>query len=412
MTMWMHRSARWVSSLMAGVALAGCNDILEVQFPGQIPTSQIGDPALAAVLVRSVIGDFECAYSNYMSGSSVHSDEYETSNSNVPLANWGERTITADENDYSIGTCEGNFGMNLTLHTARFQAEDVGKKLEGWTDQQVPGRASLMAQAKIYGAYAYLLMGEGFCAVAFDGGASQPPMAALTLAETRFAEGLTLAQQANNTDMLNLGRVGMARVKMDLKKWAEAATFASQVGAGYTKLADRGQESARRWNKLWRLAEQTGAYTVATAYRNMNDPRVLVADAGRGAFNSEVRLWVTKKYTSLSSPMRLASTIEANLIRAEALAQQNQVAAAMAIINARRAEPGVGLPPLTATTQAEAINHIIDERRKELSFEGGHRLNDLLRYNIAWKVGSNPFTNRNYGTTRCWPNPTRETNGV
>lgn len=412
MSISINRSARWAAAVTAAVCIAGCNTdkILDVEFPGRIPTEQINDPSLAPVLVRSVIGDFECAYSNYMSGSSVHSDEYETSNSNVPLAYWGERTITADENDYAIGTCEGNFGMNLTLHTARFQSEEVVRKLEGWTDQQVAGRASLLAQAKIYGAYAYLLMGEGFCQVAFDGGPAEPPTAALTLAETRFSEGLALAQQANNADMLDLGRVGMARVKMDLKKWSDAVTFASQVTAGYTKNVGRGIESSRRWNKLWRLAEQQGAYTVATAYRTMNDPRVMVVDAGRGAFNSEVRLWITKKYTSLSSPMRLASSVEANLIHAEALAQQNQVVAAMALVNTRRAE--VGLTPLVAATQAEAISHIIDERRKELSFEGGHRLNDLLRYNIPWKVGTNPFTNRAYGPTTCWPHPTRETNGV
>src|SRR5437867_9197209 len=144
------RAARWMAVAVTCLCFAGCNTgrILKVEFPGQIPTSQINDPSLAAVLVRSVIGDFECAYSNYMSGSSVHSDEYETANSNVPLANWGERTITADENDYAIGTCEGNFGMNLTLHTARFQAEDVSTKLAGWTDQQVPGRVSLQPQAK------------------------------------------------------------------------------------------------------------------------------------------------------------------------------------------------------------------------------------------------------------------------
>lgn len=412
MTIAMNGSARRAVAALTALSFAACNtdEILDVEFPGQIPTEQIGDPSLAAVLVRSVIGDFECAYSNYMSGSSVHSDEYETSNSNVPLANWGERTITADENDYAIGTCEGNFGMNLTLHTARFQSEETLKKLAGWTDQQVANRASLQAQAKIYGAYAYLLMGEGFCQVAFDGAAAQPPTAALTLAETKFGEGIAFAQAASNTDMLNLARVGMARTKMDLKKWAEAATFAGQVPAAYSKNVDRGQESNRRWNKLWRLAEQQGAYTVATAYRTMNDPRVLVKDAGRGAFNSEVRLWVTTKYTALISPMRLASGIEANLIQAEALIQQNQVAQGMALINTRRT--AVGLTPLVAVTQADAIAAVIDERRKELSFEGGHRLNDLLRYKISWKTGSNPFTNRNYGTTTCWPHPTRETLGV
>src|ERR1051325_1096524 len=323
------RAARWVAAVVTGLCFTGCNTdkILEVEYPGQIPTEQINDPTLAPVLVRSVIGDFECAYSNYMSGSSVHSDEYETANSNVPLANWGERTITPDENDYAATTCDDrfSFGMALTLQTARFQAEQVSQKLNGWTDQQVPGRNGLLAQVKIYGAYAYLLMGESFCQVSFDGGPAQPPSAALTLAETRFAEGLALAQQVNDTDMTDLARVGTARVKMDLKKWSEADQFANQVTAGYRKDVGRGEERFRRWNKLWFLADQEGAYTVATAYRTMNDPRVPVVDAGRGAFNSAIELWITTKYTSLSSPMRLASSIEANLIRAEALAEQDQV---------------------------------------------------------------------------------------
>ncbi|MDX2057857.1 MAG: hypothetical protein SFV24_08635, partial [Gemmatimonadales bacterium] len=358
--------------LGAAVATTACNNLLDVSFPGQIPSEQASDPNLAAVLARSVIGDFECAYSNYMSGSSVHSDEYETSNSNVPLANWGERTITKDETDYVIGTCEGNFGMHLTLHTARFQSEDIFKKLQGWTDAQVPGRSNLMAQVRVYGAYSYLLMGEGFCRVSFDGGPEEAPTAALAKAEAQFAEAITLANSSGNTDMANLARVGMARVKMDLKKWSEAVTFADQVTAGYNKNADRGQETARRWNKLYRLAEQNGAYTVATAYRNLTDPRPKVIDAGRGAFNSEVRLWVTRKYSGLTSPMRLASKIEANLIKAEALIQQDQIAAGMAILNARRAETDVNLPPLSASTKQDALNHLLSERRMELSFEGGH----------------------------------------
>ena len=390
--------------------LGACSNLLEVEFPGRIPSEQIKSPTLAPVLTKSVIGDFECAYSNYMSGSSVHSDEYETANSNVPLANWGERTISADEDDYVVGSCEGNFGMQRTLHTARFQSEDIYNRLNVWTDAQVAGRAGLMATVRAYGGYSYLLMGEGFCEVSFDGGPRQAKTVALTIAETKLGEAIQLATTAANTDILNMARVGLARVKLDLKKYAEAATAAQLVPAGYSKTVDRGAESPRRWNKLWRLADQVGAYTVATAYRNMNDSRVLVADALRGAFNSEVRLWRTTKYAGLNSPMRLASYIEAQLILAEALAEQGQFANAMTIINARRA--AVSLPPLVANNQAEAVTHIIEERRKELSFEGGHRLNDLLRKNIPWKVGSNPFTNRSYGTTTCWPHPTKEINGA
>jgi hypothetical protein len=415
------------------VALGACSKLLDVEYPGRIPSTQINDPTLAAVLVKSVVGDFECAYSNYMAGSSVHSDEYETSNSNVPLANWGERTITADEADYVTGPCENtlsNFGMQVPLHTARFQSEDVYNRLNTWTDAQVTGRSGLMATVRAYGGYAYVLMGEGFCNVAFDGGPKQDPSAALVLAEQRFTEAIALATTAGNADMAGLAQVGLARAEMDLKKWPEAAAAAAAVPAGYLKLADRGQETSRRWNDLYRLAEQQGAYTIACAMRPthallgaldapcgaapaLDDIRVPVIDAGRGAFNSEVRLWVNRKYSALISPLRLASYQEAQLILAEAQAQQGQVSQAEATINTYRASYGSpSLGPLTFANQADAITQIVEERRRELSFEGGHRLNDLLRYGITWKVGQNPFTNRAYGTTTCWPYPTRESNGV
>ena len=67
----MHRLAPGVAAIAAIITLGACKDVLEVDFPGQIPTAQINDPSLAPVLVRSAIGDFECAYSNYMSGSAL-----------------------------------------------------------------------------------------------------------------------------------------------------------------------------------------------------------------------------------------------------------------------------------------------------------------------------------------------------
>ena len=66
-----------------------------IRIGGRIPAEQIDSPTLAAVLARSVVGDLECAYNNYFTASAVHSDEFETSNSNVPGANWGERSISA-----------------------------------------------------------------------------------------------------------------------------------------------------------------------------------------------------------------------------------------------------------------------------------------------------------------------------
>lgn len=394
----------------SALTLAGaCSEPLEVEYPGRIPTEQLVDPSLAPVLANSVLGDFECAYSNYSGGSAVHSDEYETANSNIPLADWGERTVTSALDDYAIGTCEGNFGIVRTMHTARFQAETVFDQLDAWTDAEVPNRTNLKAQVRTYGAYAYLIMGETWCQVSFDGGPAEPPTAALAIAETQFGEAITLAQQAGNTDILNMARVGLARTKMNLKKWGEAAAAASQVPAGYVRNVTRGGDNTRRYNKLYRLAVEVAAYTVATAYRT-DDPRLKVVDAGRGSFNPGIRLWVTNKYTSNASPYRLASYNEAQLILAEAQAEQGQLTEAMATINALRATYSLG--PLAGATQEDVRAHIIAERRAELAFEGGHRLNDLLRKQIPWKVGANPFTGRPYGATTCWPLPLKEQQGA
>jgi len=406
----------WVAVLgLAAFGLGACSTILDVEFPGTIPVEQIDDPALAPVLARSVMSDFECAYSNYAIVSASQSDEYETSNQNVPLANWGERSITANENAYVIGTCDA-LGIHLTLHTARFQSEDIFNRISAWTDAQVTGRASLMSQVKAYGGYAYELMGETFCEVSFDAGPAQPRAAALTLAEQRFSDAITLAQQGNNTDMLNLARVGRARSRLMQTKFAEAAADAQLIAAGYVRNGDRGAEATRRWNDVFYYANTLGAYTVAFDLRTIVDPRLQVANTGRPAFIPTIPLWATNKYAALTSPIRLASYREAQLILAESLAEQNQIPQALTILNTRRAE--LGLTPLTATTKDEAITAVLGERRMELAFEGGHRLADLLRKSLPWKgangstVNANPITGRPYGTTTCWPHPTREVAGA
>jgi hypothetical protein len=142
----------------------------------------------------------------------------------------------------------------------------------------------------------------------------------------------------------------------------------------------------------------------------MNDPRVPVVNAQRASVNPSVPLWINGKYTALGSPIRLASHREAQLVRAEGLIELSQISQALGIINARRAE--LGLAEVTAADRAQAIAVVREERRRELSFEGGHRLYDLLRGSVAWKQGTNPLSGQPYGTTTCWPFPNNERNGA
>ena len=190
----LRRAALGFSSLAALVTLAACSNLLEVQYPGRIPVEQLDNPTLAPVLADGVVGDLECAYNNYFSGASAHSDEFETSNDNGILSAAGERNVTADNDDYAISGCEassintaGDFGLQVPMHTARFQSEDVYNRLKKWTDAQVPGRIGLQAKVRAYGAYAYTFFGETYCTFSKDGGAPGPPSDALNIAAQQFA---------------------------------------------------------------------------------------------------------------------------------------------------------------------------------------------------------------------------------
>lgn len=366
------------------------------------------DPSMGVTLVQNAIGAFECAYNNYVLAGAVHSDEMEGVRGDAATVAWSHRSVTPALAEYVSGPCETEGGhtpggLHLPMQTARSLPEFAFALLAGWTDADIPNRAHLMAVSRAYAGYAYLFFGESYCAISFDQGPQLPPTTSLQIAEQRFTEAISLAVQAGSSDVLNLAMVGMARVKMDLKKWSEAAQFARQVPVGYLKHAARGTEGERRYNKIFAAVNQGAAFTVAPPYRTMADPRVPVVQTGQAPPPSNAALWVTTKYQGLGSPIRLASYEEAKLIDAEAQAQMGQVAAAEQIVNDARARHG--LPALSFTNVADALAKIIEERRRELSFEGGHRLNDLLRYAIPWKSGVSPVDGLPYGDTTCWPFP-------
>ena len=123
-------------------------------------------------------------------------------------------------------------------------------------------------------------------------------------------------------------------------------------------------------------------------------------------------------------PLLLASYKEARLFLAEAAARTNDLPTARQLINDMHAQAGIPAYDSGGTdTQEQVIAQVIEERRRELFTEGGHRLNDHLRFRgTAWNI---PFkgepgsihpngvddTGLPYGTTTCFPLPTVEVIG-
>jgi starch-binding outer membrane protein, SusD/RagB family len=415
----MPRTLLALAALTALLGGVGCSDILDVELPGRIPSRLLDDPTTAPTLAASVEADFECAFSNYVSTTATLSDQFLGASGNLNAQNWGTRKINEDDTANEQTGCLGSLGAYTPLQTARFQADDILARLQRWTDEEahVP-LAPLRARVAALGAYAYTLLGEGFCAMRFNEERRiLTPDEVLAVAETKFDEALALveAMEAGDakTELHNLVRVGRARVRLDRGNAVGAAEDAALVDPGFEFFVTRSVDAQTRWNDAWYEMAELGNASVAPEYRNLTvggqpDPRVQVAagpDVGLPelSFDGVTPLYVvTNKNFSRADPMRLASYIEAQLIRAEALGGT----AAVDIINARRAQ--LQLPAYTGGTDAASITALVlDERNRELFMEGGQRYNDLLRFNIPWKVG-NDQNGVPYGTTTCMPLPLSE----
>jgi hypothetical protein len=410
-------------------AACAFNDILGVHVPGRVQESALNDPSLANTLAASVVSDVECAWNNYTAGAALIGDEFIQASGNLNQRNWASRRITADEPTMAQGSCRTAYGIYTPLQTARFQAEDIFKRLDGFPDAKVPNKTTLKAQVRAYGAFALVALGEGFCQMALDGGPLMAPKDVLSLAESRFTEAIALATTVNNADFLNMSLVGRARVRLDLQNFAGAIADAQRVPVGYLKVVTRDASDVRRYDALCEniTCPQNRNATVAPNYRSVTwqgvaDPRVAVSTTGQLAFdNAQIHYFPTNKHTSRAYGLLLASYKEARLFIAEASARTGDLTTARTLINQMHTEAGIpAYDPGATDNQTAVIAQVIEERRRELFTEGGHRLNDHLRFRgTAWAI---PFkgepgsifpngvdaTGLPYGSTTCFPLPTVE----
>ena len=330
------------------------------------------------------------------------------SSGNLIMRSWGQRRITADFPNYVTGTCAGwAYGLWVPLHTARVQAESAFDRIESFPDEAVPDKPEKLATIALYAGYTYTVLGEGFCQMTLDGGEPIQPGAVLAIAEEWFTTTITLAQQAGDQEVLNAAYVGRARVNLDLEQWEAAAADAREVPEGFELFATRSAEVERRWNKGHNFFNIGGHATVAPAFRDLEfkgvpDPRVEVIDAGRVGFDAVTPLWLSTKWPSLDTDIPLATWEEAQLILAEAAVRTGDPQTAVDIINTLHAR--AGLPAFDPATDGAVLDHVIQERSRELFQEGGHRLNDMLRLGLPFFTGTD-HVGQQYGSTTCLPLP-------
>ena len=396
--------------LMLG-GVTGCEDLLQVELPGVVEEAALEDPAIAGLLVNSAVADFECAYNNYTFGSSAFSDEMWHSSGAQIDREWGGRIIDANHQNMAQAPCEGTgFGQYTPIQTARTEAEDAIRRVTEFPDADVPDKALLVATSHAYAGYDYVMLGEGFCEMAIDGGSLLMPDQVLRMAEEHFTQALS----DGNAEIMNMARVGRARVRLDFGDGPGAMSDAQLVPEGFSKVASRGDDHPRRYNKGYDRYTRATAFTVSPRFRDLEwkgvpDPRVAVEFTTVLPTAPPLDHFMQTKHTSLSSPIPLATWEEAQLIIAEVSGGE----VAVGIINMLHAQ--AGLPPFDPAADGDILAHVLQERSRELFLEGGHRLNDHLRYmgtpnEIPFFTGVDHL-GRQYGNATCWPLPNVERQG-
>jgi hypothetical protein len=425
MTTYMKRTITAVAAL--AVVASACSEItsLKQENPGLLSVETLYVPANATLLVNGAISDFECAYSRYVVGSGLFADEFTVGISQTGNFDYDARRLTTNAT-YGTNNCGSPTpssaqqpGIYTPLSTARATADTAAVKLEGWTDAEVgPTRQKLIGQAYSYAGLSLVLLGEGMCSAAINLGPEIQSPALFTEAVARFTKAIAAATAANDQTTLNLARLGRARALVNLggaANLAAAAADAALIPATFVVNTSPDAVNTRRQNTVFVTVSQSSFTTVDPAFRNVlvdggttQDPRVAVTDLNRAGTATGSRLWIPTKDNALTAPIRIASYAEAQLIVAENAASTGDLNGAVtAINNARSRTTGVPAYVLPAgATAADVKAQIIEERRRELSFEG-HRLGDMRRYAIPFSpVAGTPYQYGGvYGTQTCFPLP-------
>ena len=406
--------ALWVTA--AGTSFViGCSTsrLLDVSAPNSVPATVYSSPANATLMVNSAIGDFECAFGGFQLTEGIATDEIQ--DATISAANWqlDRRDDGFTSGSYGTSSCTAGEGLYTPLSTSRWEADQAVTSLNGWTDAQVVNRQLLLAEANVYAGFSYATLGMGMCQAAFDLGPLVNQAGMFALAEKRFTDGITAAQAAGNTNLLNAAYVGRARVRLFQHNTAGAASDAALVPKGFVFNAVMNAVNSRQFNHIFNYISTTGSATVEPATRALTtengeiDPRSLTVKLTTKPSDQVSVIYIASKFNAASLtageaiPQPIARYEEAQLILAEAQGG----AAAVTIINAMRA--AVSLKPYTGATDATSItNLIIGERQRVLFFEG-FRAFDVERFTQALTpaAGTAYRFGGVYGHTVCLPLP-------
>ncbi|HET6764124.1 MAG TPA: hypothetical protein VFH27_10640 [Longimicrobiaceae bacterium] len=421
---------------LAAVGLGACNDLLSVENPGKLNDPFLNDPVLVDAMVNTAAVGFNSQLDNLVFAGAILGDEAVNSHN---FEQWKRIDLRLIEEDNSIL----NSDIYQPLHAARFGADSLAGRVKTVFGDTLNNKGRLaLARMKNYAGYSYEYLGEYFCESPVNQSASLPSDSLLNRAIADFGEALTYAKAVRGAtvgitsadSMVALATIGTARAYLQLGNKAKAIEFANQVVTNQVFNGDfvwnvAYSENTTLPNDLL-FSVNTGSSRqmgVDASFRNLkvgtvNDARVRHTATAQPAHNALTVTFspylapshggynaaetdLTKQTFQKSTSIRLASTLEAKYIIAEA---QGPTAATQTFVNERRAFGAKNAGGTDVALSGDALMAELRDQRRRDFFLDGHRLGDLRRYKAQYGVdqfptGAHPNVDwGNYGTATCF----------
>jgi hypothetical protein len=383
---------RRASTALGLTLLTACN-VLDVSNPGPIDDSDLSKASAMPGLVTGMAFDLSRAIDAVTQETAIMADELYHGGSYAAEGLFNRGIVRSEDVN----------GMWGELHRARWVAESGIERMKTVLDAQFD-QSPLAARAYVYAGLANRLIGENVCEAVIDGGPAEDFKTHFARAEGQFTEAIRIAGNltgALRDSLLRVAYGGRASVRAWQGKWTEAAADAALVPTSYVFVAPFSTNTAGENNDLAFETTTRSEYTVFNTQwaQVFRDPRVpwdtIKTTSGAVAVGQDGRtsFFRQRKYTTLASDIPLVKGTEMLLLRAEAALRANDVPGAMTLINQARAfynTAAAPLPPLTATTAAEAWPILHQERGAVVWLES-RRFWDLRRWGAEAPPMQHPY---------------------
>ena len=375
---------RWPSALrrslpMLALALYACSDLTTVEAPDVTEPSALDNANGALVLRAGALSAFAQGVGQQAFFSGLMADEFADRNAGTFAA---DRRVVTQQND--------GFYPYLNFSTARIGALTAIQALQ----RHNPTPAWRIGELFALLGYVEIIFAENLCSgvplgQVVDGRPAYGPTLSRSeiLRESLAHFDSAALYSTANDSIANLVRIGRARALLDSGNFAAAGAAAAGVPPSYRHDVVFGATTLGT-NIVFRNLAQLRLATVSNVegvnglpFVAANDPRVPTQNLGAGQGGT---IHTFLRYTSLTSPIRLASGVEAALIRAEAALRAGDITAWAGLLNTlRQTAITPAMPALTAdsTTAASATlrHNVMFRERAFWMYLTGHRIGDLRR---------------------------------